>query len=46
MTAFALITGKIAERAELNHNSTLFTGIRLAAGTIAIIIGIYWIFAQ
>jgi ABC-type nickel/cobalt efflux system permease component RcnA len=46
MTAFALITGKIAERAELNHNSGLFTGIRLAAGTIAIIIGIYWIFAR
>ena len=43
MTLFSLILGKIAAKAELNHNDRLFNGIRFTTGLFAVIIGVYWI---
>ena len=46
MTSFAIVMGKVAEKSDMNHESKLFTGIRFAAGTIAVVVGVYWIFAS
>ncbi len=43
MSAFALIISKTAEKTQLGHNNLFFKGLRLAAGSFAIIIGVYWI---
>lgn len=43
MTLFAFIIGKTAEKTQLGHNTALFKGLRMAAGSFAIIIGIYWV---
>jgi ABC-type nickel/cobalt efflux system permease component RcnA len=44
MTLFTLVIGKINSLSMNGHNELLFKGIRLAGGTFAIIIGLYWIF--
>lgn len=46
MTSFAVIIGKISSSSKANHNETFFNGIRFAGGLIAVIIGIYWTFAN
>ena len=46
MTSFAFIIGKISSSAKANHNETFFNGIRFAGGLIALIIGVYWTFAN
>jgi len=43
MTLFAFVIGKTAEKTRLGHNNLFFKGLRLAAGSFAIIIGIFWI---
>ena len=43
MTLFAFVIGKTAEKTQLGHNNLFFKGLRLAAGSFAIIIGIYWV---
>lgn len=44
MISFAIAMGKTAQLSDFNHNDNLFKGIRIAAGSIAIIVGIFWIF--
>ena len=46
MTTFAFIIGKISTSARSSHNENFFNGIRFAGGLFAIIIGIYWTFAN
>ena len=46
MTTFAFTIGKLSSFSKANHNETFFNGIRLSAGLIALIIGIYWLFAN
>lgn len=43
MSLYALVLGHISERLETGHQ-TFSTGIRLVAGMVAIILGIYWMF--
>jgi ABC-type nickel/cobalt efflux system permease component RcnA len=43
MTAYAIAIGSVAALAKDRHNESFFTGIRLAAGLFAILVGIYWI---
>lgn len=45
MVIFTLVIGKINSLSMNGHNELLFKGIRLAGGTFAIIIGLYWIFS-
>jgi len=45
MMVFTLVIGKINTISMNGHNELLFKGIRLAGGTFAIIIGLYWIFS-
>jgi hypothetical protein len=42
MTAFAIVLGKVASLSKNESNPMFFKGLRLAAGLLAIIIGIYW----
>jgi ABC-type nickel/cobalt efflux system permease component RcnA len=44
MVVFSVILGKITQQAVVNHRDRLFTGIRFAAGLIAILVGLIWIF--
>lgn len=46
MMAFAMVIGKVATYSKQDHNETFFKGIRLAGGLFALIIGVYWIFAN
>ena len=46
MTIFAFIMGKLSSFSKTNHNDSFFNGIRLAAGLIALIIGLYWFFGN
>ncbi|MBI9040406.1 sulfite exporter TauE/SafE family protein [Lutibacter sp.] len=46
MMAFAMVIGKVAAYSKQDHNETFFKGIRLAGGLFALIIGVYWIFAN
>lgn len=43
MTIFALVVGKTAEKTKLGHNNLFFKGLRLAAGSFALLIGFYWL---
>lgn len=43
MMVFTLVIGKINSLSMNGHNELLFKGIRLAGGSFAIIIGLYWI---
>ena len=43
MTLFAFVIGKTAEKTQIGHNAALFKGLRMAAGSFAIVIGIYWV---
>lgn len=45
MVAFTLVIGKVNSLAMNGHNELLFKGIRLAGGSFAIIIGLYWVFS-
>ncbi len=45
MSLYALILGRIATKIEEGHNNNFSLGIRLVAGMVAIIIGLYWFFA-
>jgi ABC-type nickel/cobalt efflux system permease component RcnA len=44
MVIFSVVLGKITREAVINHRDRLFTGIRFAAGLIAIVVGLIWIF--
>ncbi|WP_299547856.1 sulfite exporter TauE/SafE family protein [Seonamhaeicola sp.] len=46
MISFAFVIGKISDYSTNGHNNTFFNGIRLAAGIIAIVVGVYWTFAN
>ncbi len=45
MVVFTLVIGKVNSLSMNGHSELLFKGIRLAGGTFAIIIGLYWIFS-
>ncbi|WP_455170350.1 hypothetical protein [Aegicerativicinus sediminis] len=45
MTTFAYVVGNISGYSANSQNETFFNGIRLAAGLLAIIIGVYWFFS-
>ncbi len=42
MSLYALVLGKIATKLQEGHNQNFATGIRLVAGMVAVIIGLYW----
>ena len=46
MTTFAFVIGKISSFTKNGHNNLFFNGIRMAGGLFALIIGIYWLFAN
>lgn len=46
MSAFGLVIGNLSNHPSFNHNETFFNGIRLAAGLIALVVGIYWLLAN
>ncbi len=43
MTAYAFALGKLSNISKQQHDEVFFKGIRLAGGSFAIIIGIYWL---
>jgi len=46
MISFAIVIGRIADFSKRDHNEIFFKGIRFAGGLFALIIGVYWIFAN
>ena len=46
MSAFGFVIGKLSNHSSFSHNETFFNGIRLAAGLIAFVVGIYWLFSN
>jgi ABC-type nickel/cobalt efflux system permease component RcnA len=46
MISFAMVVGQVAAFSKKDHNATFFKGIRLASGLFAIVIGVYWVFAN
>ena len=46
MGTFGFVIGKLSDNSSFSHNETFFNGIRLAAGLIAFVVGIYWLFAN
>jgi len=46
MISFAIVIGRIADFSKRDHNEIFFKGIRFAGGLFALVIGVYWIFAN
>lgn len=46
MMAFGSVVGALSNYSSTHENQNFFKGIRMAAGSIAIIIGLYWVFAN
>lgn len=46
MSAFGLVIGALSNYSSTHENQNFFKGIRLAAGLIAVVVGLYWIFAN
>lgn len=46
MSSFGFVIGKVSNHSNFSHNETFFNGIRLAAGLIAFVVGIYWLFTN
>lgn len=44
MSAFGLVVGALSNYSSTHENQNFFKGIRLAAGLIAIVVGVYWFF--
>ena len=45
MSAFGLVIGHLSNYTSTHENQNFFKGIRLAAGLIALVVGVYWFFS-